>query len=143
VPRKSRGSYPPEWAIISAKIKDYTDWTCVRCQHPHDPSSGYTLTVHHMDMDKSNVEWWNLVPLCQRCHLQIQHKVDMNRSWMFDHSEWFKPYVAGFYAHKYLGRSLSREEVMENLEPLLQLEKYVIRGLGVSEWMKEQTTKFR
>jgi hypothetical protein len=29
---------------------------------------------------------------------QIQHKVIMERMFMFEHSEWFKPYAAGYYA---------------------------------------------
>lgn len=59
------------------------------------------LGVHHLDLNKSNCAWYNLVPLCQRCHLRIQAKVDMDRVWMFEHSEWFKPYVAGFYASRF------------------------------------------
>jgi DNA-directed RNA polymerase subunit RPC12/RpoP len=71
------------------------------------------LTVHHIDGDKYNVEWWNLVALCQVCHLIIQAKVKIRRPWlMFAHSEWFKPYAAGWYAWRYLGENLSREPPM-------------------------------
>jgi hypothetical protein len=59
------------------------------------------LTVHHLDLDKSNCSWWNLAALCQRCHLRIQGKVIMERPWMFEHSTWFKPYAAGYYAHEH------------------------------------------
>ncbi len=55
------------------------------------------LGVHHLDMNPSNCAWWNIPALCQRCHLKIQHKVVMERYWMFDHSEWFQPYVAAYY----------------------------------------------
>ena len=44
----------------------------------------------------------------------------MERTWMFPHSEWFKPYVAGFYAHKY-GCDESREYVMAHLDELIAL----------------------
>jgi 5-methylcytosine-specific restriction endonuclease McrA len=59
------------------------------------------LTVHHLDEDKANCRWWNLVALCQRCHLRMQRAVVMGRPYHYEHSEWFKPYAAGFYAWKY------------------------------------------
>ena len=100
-PRRSTGSYPPDWAAISLAVREAAGWRCVRCDHPHDPPTGYTLTVHHLDLDPSNCAWWNLAPLCQRCHLHIQGKVVMERVWMFDHTPWFRPYVAGYYAAKH------------------------------------------
>lgn len=81
------------------------------------------LTVHHLDGDKANCRWWNLVSLCQRCHLQVQGKVKMERRWLHEHSEWFKPYVAGFYASTLLGEELSRREVETRLGELLALEE--------------------
>lgn len=83
------------------------------------------LTVHHFDGAKDNDAWWNKLALCQKCHLQIQTKVNPEIPWMFEHSEWLKPYVAGFYAEKYLKENLSREEVMARLEELLQLERRI------------------
>jgi hypothetical protein len=82
-----------------------------------------TLTVHHLNGDKFDCRWWNLVALCQRCHLQIQGKVQMARVWPWEHSDWFKPYAAGYYAFAYLGEDLSREEVMARLDELLALER--------------------
>jgi hypothetical protein len=35
----------------------------------------------------------------------------MERVWPWEHSDWFKPYVAGYYAWTYLGEDLTREEV--------------------------------
>jgi hypothetical protein len=80
------------------------------------------LTVHHLDEDKANCRWWNLAALCQRCHLRMQRAVVMDRPWHYEHSEWFKPYAAGFYAFKYLGEDLTREQTMERLDELLALE---------------------
>ena len=80
------------------------------------------LTVHHLDEDKANCRWWNLAALCQRCHLRMQRAVVMDRVYHFEHSEWFKPYAAGFYAFKYLDEDLSREETMARLDELLALE---------------------
>ena len=81
------------------------------------------LTVHHLDGDKANCRWWNLAALCQRCHLQIQGRVLMARVWPWEHSDWFKPYVAGYYAHVYLGEDLDRDEVAARLDELLALER--------------------
>lgn len=80
------------------------------------------LTVHHLNGIKHDCRWWNLVSLCQRCHLVIQGKVYMDRPWVYEHSEWFKPYAAGYYAWRHLGEELNRAEVMARLEELLALE---------------------
>ena len=87
--------YPSNWGKIADVVKVQAGWKCVRCEHPHDVESGYMLTVHHLDGDKTNCEWWNLPPLCQRCHLKIQAKVDMNQLYMFEHADWFAPYLEG------------------------------------------------
>jgi hypothetical protein len=41
---------------------------------------------------------------------------------MFDHSKWFQPYVAGYYA-KQNGYPTDKEFVMANLEMLLNFGK--------------------
>lgn len=112
------GTYPPNWKEIAKQVKDAAEWKCVRCGHAHDPKAGYCLTVHHLTGEKDNCRWWNLAPLCQRCHLQIQGKVIMHRPWLLEHSEWFKPYVAGYYAFV-AGLCDDREHVLENIESLL------------------------
>ena len=83
------------------------------------------LTVHHLDGDKGNSAWWNLAALCQVCHLQIQGRVEMRQRYILEHSDWFKPYVAGYYAKTYQDRHLTREEVMAELDELLQLERQI------------------
>ncbi len=100
MPRRSKGQYPPDWKQIADRIKAAANWKCVRCGAPHDPARGYTLTVHHLDLDPSNCRWWNLPALCQRCHIRVQAKVILERPWMFDHSDWFRPYVEGYYAFR-------------------------------------------
>lgn len=123
--RKSVGGpYPANWKVIAAGVKCLANWRCVRCGHEHDPKAGYTLTVHHADMDPSNCAWWNLLALCQRCHLQIQHKVVMERPFMFEHSAWFKPYVAGYYAHQH-GEAETLPAVMVHMERLLAYGRVV------------------
>lgn len=101
VQAKQQGEYPPDWADISARVRQEAGNKCIRCGNSNDASRGYTLTVHHWDGNRSNNAWWNLLPLCQRCHLQIQHKVHPDQLWLLPHSEWFKSYVAGWYAHNF------------------------------------------
>jgi 5-methylcytosine-specific restriction endonuclease McrA len=66
------GVYPDDWPQIAARIKDAAGNACEHCGHKHDPLSGHTLTVHHLDGNKSNVADDNLLACCQRCHLHIQ-----------------------------------------------------------------------
>ena len=43
-----------------------------------------------------------------------------DRAYLHPHTEWFRPYVAGFYAFTILGEDLTREQVMARLEELLR-----------------------
>jgi hypothetical protein len=81
------------------------------------------LTVHHLTGEKADCRWWNLAALCQRCHLTIQGRVKMHQVYPWEHSDWFKPYAAGFYAVTYLGEDLSREQVEARQDELLALER--------------------
>ena len=83
------------------------------------------LTVHHLQHGhdaKRDLRWWNLAALCQRCHLTIQGRVQMERVWPWPHTDWFRPYAAGWYAWSYLGEDLERHEVMARMDELLALE---------------------
>jgi hypothetical protein len=64
-------AYPDDWERIANEVKDAAGWRCQnpRCQHPHDPAAGYTLTVHHRDGNPMNNAPENTVALCQRCHM--------------------------------------------------------------------------
>ena len=64
--------YPADWPEIAQHIKDRAGWRCQHCDHPHDPQSGRTLTVHHLDGAPGNCADDNLVALCQKCHLHVQ-----------------------------------------------------------------------
>lgn len=118
--RKSIGAYPPNWKEIATALKDKHGWCCIRCGHPHDREGGHVLTIHHADIDPSNNRWWNLLCLCQRCHLHIQSKVVMERVWMFEHTPWFRPYVAGYYAAQY-GLPDDEESVAGRIDELIAL----------------------
>jgi len=95
---KSASKYPDNWKEIATKRKIDERFLCERCKHIHDPKNGYTLTVHHLDGNKSNNEDWNLAVLCQRCHLYMQGTVIMQQM-LFDFvqvSDWFKPHLEGY-----------------------------------------------
>lgn len=119
----TRGTYPENWAHIAHGVKERARWRCIRCKHDHDFNSGHVLTVLHFDGDKDNCEWWNLMALCQRCHLQVQGRVNPEIPYFLEHSPWAKPYVAGFYAWKYEGKNLTRTEVSSRLDELLAYER--------------------
>lgn len=90
-----RGEYPSDWKGIATLVKDEAGWKCVRCDHPHDPENGRCLTVHHFDGDKANCARWNLMALCQACHLSVQARVDPAQGLMHEPAVWAMPYIAG------------------------------------------------
>ena len=119
--RRFTGEYATDGQAKRRAAREAVGNKCIRCGSPSVP--GRILTTHHFDGNKANDEWFNLLALCQRCHLHIQGKVDPEQPWMFEHSTWLKPYVAGFYAKKYEGRNLTRDEVMSRLDELLKYER--------------------
>lgn len=64
--------YPKNWKDIAVLVKEDAGWKCVKCGHPHEPKTGYTLTVHHINGVKEDCRVGNLVAACQRCHLRMQ-----------------------------------------------------------------------
>lgn len=141
--RKSTGEYPPNWNEIATAVKEEAGWCCKRCAHPHDVAAGYTLTTHHLDLNKSNCEWWNLAALCQRCHLTIQSRVIMERPWFLPHTKWFKPYVAGYYASVH-GMPTDKEFVLAHLDELIALGQSTVSDTAQTGMTPEQVIqKFR
>ena len=114
---------PKERKELHNQVRAEAGEKCIRCGHVHEVETGYVLTVHHFDGNKANNAWWNLMALCQRCHLRVQGRVVPDIPYFLEHSEWAKPYVAGFYAKKYLGQDLTRDEVNARLDELLALER--------------------
>ena len=118
--RRFTNNYNPDGQQKRKEARERAGNKCIRCGSPSVP--GRILTTHHFDGNKANDAWYNLLALCQVCHLQIQGKVDPETPWFLPHSEWIKPYVAGFYAKKYEGKDFTREEVMARLDELLAYE---------------------
>ena len=62
-------------------------------------------------------------PYVKSATLHIQGKVDPEQPLIFEHSTWIRPYVAGFYAHKYEGKNITRQEAESRLDELLDYER--------------------
>jgi hypothetical protein len=125
-----KGEYAPDWPEVAKAVKDAAGWTCIRCGHAHSVDGGRILTVHHLDGDKGNNAWWNLLALCQRCHLSVQGRVLPERPWLWSHSAWFIPYVCGFYAHYYAGMTITREAAEADPARFLSLGQPWLYGGG-------------
>lgn len=119
--RRFTNNYNPDGKEKRRQARESVGNKCIRCGSPSVP--GRILTTHHFDGDKSNDAWWNLLPLCQVCHLHIQGKVDPEVPFFLEHTEWLKPYVAGFYAKKYMGLNLTRAQVEARMAELLACEQ--------------------
>lgn len=122
------GEYVPNRKEIHNVVRASVGNRCIRCGHPEGDTpttAGYRcddrcthprdgkmriLTVHHLTGKKDDNRWWNLLALCQVCHLQIQGRVIPERPWLFRHTEWFIPYVCGFYASYYGGIDITRDQ---------------------------------
>ena len=80
--------YPPDWDALAYQVKADANWQCERCGHKHEPSTGYTLTTHHLDHNQANRDRRNLAALCQRCHLHFQQPI-MKNPWLLLAQETF------------------------------------------------------
>lgn len=97
--RTKQGDYPSYWPLMSKQVKAIEGWCCERCgvRNNEDSPDGTMLTVHHLDGNKMNCEWWNLAALCQRCHLRIQSRVDFYRETLDGvHSLWLARHIKGY-----------------------------------------------
>lgn len=95
---KQRGKYACDWKAMAAAVKADAGGKCVRCGTASNYASGHVLTVHHFDGDRDNNARWNLMALCQRCHLSVQSRVDPEIPLLLDPAPWAMPFIAGFYA---------------------------------------------
>lgn len=78
--------YPKSWQTgeIQQKIYEAAEWCCEHCGMEFEKGSTlaknatrrdgkpYVLTVHHINGNKADCSYENLVALCQRCHLHVQ-----------------------------------------------------------------------
>lgn len=69
-------NYDFNWKNIRKAILNRAKHKCELCNtenyKPHwKTGSRVVLTVHHIDFDKENNKPYNLLALCQRCHLKL------------------------------------------------------------------------
>lgn len=93
--RSKPRDYTAAWDRIAAHVKAKAGWRCERCGEQHDKSTGHVLTVAHLDHEYGN-QRFNLAALCQRCHLKYECRIHFRQGYMYPHSEWFIPHVAGW-----------------------------------------------
>lgn len=119
--KDSRGiAYPDNWDQIASTVKLLAGDRCVKCGHPPEgawkvfPDSGKgrapcddlcshtnddsqrVLTVHHLDMFPPNCAWWNLIALCQVCHLTVQARYHLHQYYLLDPPDWLKRHIEGW-----------------------------------------------
>ena len=114
----SEGHYPAYWPVMSKQVKALAGWCCERCgvRNNEDGPDGTMLTVHHLDGNKWNCEWWNLAALCQRCHLRIQARVDFYNDILDGtHSLWLARHIKGYNVEMMLvgGSTLTLNKITE------------------------------
>ena len=86
--RNYKNNYSDDWKNIADKIKDIAGWKCENCGQKNSSENGCRLTVHHIDGNKANNDFNNLVALCQRCHLSIQAKFGVGQQYLFEKPSW-------------------------------------------------------
>lgn len=79
------GEYPHLWVrgLIQARVRERAGHRCEHCGMEFREGTNLAVkarrrnghpivgTVHHIDGNKSNCSWSNLVYLCQRCHYRL------------------------------------------------------------------------
>lgn len=65
--------YPSDWPQISYAIKQARNWTCEKCSIVQGQDKRNNITVHHKDHNTFNNDDENLLVVCQRCHLRLEH----------------------------------------------------------------------
>jgi len=82
ITKERKKLYPPNWTEISILIRRLAGDKCELCdvknrtEHPVTKSK-VVLTVHHCDFNPANNEVYNLLCLCQRCHVRMDKKYKM------------------------------------------------------------------
>jgi len=74
---KSLEPYTPDWIKIRKKIYERDGWTCQECNH-HCYGKKYKdekrkIQCHHIDYNKKNNKFDNLITLCVSCHVKTRY----------------------------------------------------------------------
>ena len=66
-----------DYIIFNEKLKDkirYRDNYCCNICNKHQNELKYKLAVHHIDLDKQNNTFENLISLCRSCHTKVSYE---------------------------------------------------------------------
>lgn len=70
---KDRESYPPQFdETLKEEIRSYYEGLCQLCGSSQSGKSR-KHSVHHIDYDKDNLQFTNLIILCNKCHGRTNH----------------------------------------------------------------------
>ena len=72
--------YHEEWSVLSRYVRSLFNHHCARCglECSRPKGSREFLQVHHIDENPGNNDLENLIPLCARCHLQIEKEARLH-----------------------------------------------------------------
>lgn len=79
----SKTPYSSNWKSIAKTIRKRDSYRCQHCgitQTELLSNNKYRLNVHHIDYDKTNNDYYNLISLCGNCHEQT----NFNRNYWKD-----------------------------------------------------------
>ena len=77
----SNSPYPVEFReTLKEDIRERDHHVCRLCGVPQQELLR-KLDVHHIDYDKTNLDWWNLISLCRKCN----GKVNANREYWIEY----------------------------------------------------------
>lgn len=91
-PHVDISGYPADWSQIASFIKDLSHWRCEHCGFLRTNALGRTLGVHHLDLDKLNSRYANLISLCSKCHLYM-HAVHFDFDTLWIHTDFVPLWV--------------------------------------------------
>ena len=66
--------YSSDWILVKRAVRKRDDYQCLEC---NANTFGFFVRpdVHHIDADKLNNEWSNLICLCRSCHIRAQFRL--------------------------------------------------------------------
>ena len=84
--------YHSEWSHISRHVRELFNHHCAKCgEHCKDAEvPEQRLQVHHIDENPGNNQIENLIPLCARCHLQIEKEARRHAPYQATQMELFE-----------------------------------------------------
>ncbi|KKM81128.1 hypothetical protein LCGC14_1332980 [marine sediment metagenome] len=82
VPHENDG-YITEWNyLLKAKIRKRDNYTCQIC-NIKEKDCYRELDIHHIDYDKQNLDFDNLISLCQSCHMKTNFNRDYWKEYFY------------------------------------------------------------